>query len=358
MTSQLKKIYKVTGIVFGLIIAFLLISPILIYNHQQEVLNTIIDDLNEGQNGHLEIGKSSISPFKQFPYISLRIDSILFYGDAHPDTDPIYFIERVYVGFNAWKLLTGSYEIKELTIQGGYANLITYADGSINLILAKSGTEKSDEPVQEDQEKLDLSFDRLHIRDFVINKDNQKLHHNFKIRIAKADLDIMYQDQVLDSYLEADCIIEDISVEDVHFLKGKSVGLLFNGKYDMNTAHLTLRESAIELAKTKLSVSGTVQAMDSLLLDLSLEGQKNDFGLLTAFAPEDMRETLNKYDNQGEIFFKGAVKGYSTNHQNPAINIDFGCKNAWFLNPNKEHKLEGLNFIGHFENGEKPQNSI
>ncbi|MFT5916559.1 MAG: hypothetical protein ACI81T_003069, partial [Bacteroidia bacterium] len=350
---RLKKTFKFIGIILAVLIAIISIAPILLYNHQQGVLSTIVDDLNEGQNGHLEIGKARISPFKQFPYISLRIDSIYFYDDAHTDAKPIYCIERLYIGFNAWKLLKGEYEIKELTVQGGYANLITYPDGSINLLVAKSGKEEKTEEAEEGEEKLDLSFEKLRIQDFVIDKENRELHHHFKMRIDKAELDINYQEDIVDSRLEADCVLEDISMENVHFLKGKPIGLLFNGKYDLNTAHLTLRESMIELSQTKLGISGTVDTQDSLLLDLAIEGKKDDFSLLTAFAPEDIQKTLKKYDNQGDIFFKGAIKGYSTDYQNPAINIDFGCKNAWFLNPNKDHRLEELNFVGHFKNGEK-----
>ena len=55
---------------------------------------------------------------------------------------------------------------------------------------------------------------------------------------------------------------------------------MFNGEYDLEKSHLTLKESAVEITQAKLALTGSVDAKDSLLLDLEIEGKKKDFSLL------------------------------------------------------------------------------
>ena len=38
-------------------------------------------------------------------------------------------------------------------------------------------------------------------------------------------------------------------------------------------------------------------------------GKNQDFSVFTAFAPKDVSEAFKAYENRGEIYFEGSVKG-------------------------------------------------
>jgi len=88
-------------------------------------------------------------------------------------------------------------------------------------------------------------------------------------------------------------------------------------------------------------------------MDLQVFGRKPDFKLLLSLAPNDIYQKLKNYKNEGEVFFNGRIRGKSANGKTPRIDLEFGCKNAWFLQKAKEKRLDDLSFRGYYTNGDK-----
>ena len=343
-----KWLFRITGTLLLVGIIGACIAPYWLYRNQETILKTILDQVNANQIGHLEVGGSKISPFKQFPYISLEIDSIYFYGDGEERKDTIYFIEELYVGFDAWKILQGEYQIRELTIEGGFMDLITDSTGHINLLVAKSTGE---EVTTADTSSLALDIQKLHIRDFRIDKTNEQLHHHFDFQIRQADFKLSYQPEMIESWLEAGFEIGDVSIENAHFLRQKDLDVHFHLFYDTEQGMVTLKESSFDLDHINMSLQGTVNTTDDMLLDLAIDGKKKNFDLLLAFAPDEVKEQASHYENEGDIYFHGEIKGRSALGM-PRVDLEFGCDNAWFVHHGRSEKVEDLAFKGYFTLGD------
>jgi hypothetical protein len=329
------------------------IAPFWLHRNQEMLVRTAVAQLNEQQVGHFTFATSRLSPFKQFPHISIEIDSIRFFHDEIQEGDstpPIYFIHELYLGFDARKILAGEYQIRELTVKGGYVKLVTDTAGQINLVLAKSSKEGTPQEQDSTSGSLALDIDKLHLRDFVVDKTNHELGQHFDFRVEQADLRLSYGQDSIEGSLEAQTQIGDFNVENAHFLQNKQVDLHFRGAYGQESGLLKLHQSSLDLEGVALELKGSVATQDSLRLDLELSGQKKNFDLLLAFAPEDVQAQAKKFQNQGDIFFIGKIKGPSQ-YDLPAIDLEFGCENAWFVDPNNTQKINDLNFRGHFTMG-------
>jgi hypothetical protein len=93
------------------------ISSIWIVYHNQNVLTQrAISAINEQFVGELTIQDSYVSPFANFPYISIDLKGIKFYESKAVDSKPIYEAEDFYVGFNIWDIIIGNYSVKKLKI--------------------------------------------------------------------------------------------------------------------------------------------------------------------------------------------------------------------------------------------------
>ena len=72
-----------------------------------------------------------------------------------------------------------------------------------------------------------------------------------------------------------------------------------------------------------------------------------------ALAPEELTPTLKKYDNKGQVYFKGLVQGKSINGHTPFIDAEFGCSQAFFADNVNHKKIEDLQFKEHCTHIEK-----
>src|SRR5690606_18278070 len=130
---------------------------------------------------------------------------------------------------------------------------------------------------------------------------------------------------------------------------------------DFNTdVHYKNAEEFLQIDPTEVSFEGASFKMDGKIdfkndmdLDLHFGGNKPNFDLFIALAPEDLIPTLRTYENSGKIFFTADVKGKSINGHQPAVRVDFGCENGFFENKLFKRKLDKLQFRGYFTNGEK-----
>ena len=81
--------------------------------------------------------------------------------------------------------------------------------------------------------------------------------------------------------------------------------------------------------------AGRLASTVHLHLDLKLGGNKKNYDLIFALAPEDIIPVLERYENRGEIFFETTINGKSIHGNRPAVEASFGCKNGFFKNREK-----------------------
>jgi hypothetical protein len=98
-------------------------------------------------------------------------------------------------------------------------------------------------------------------------------------------------------------------------------------------------------------LKGKIDVDNEMFVDLNFHGEKQNFDLLLAMAPNDIAQTLKTYDNKGSIFFDAKIFGKTINDKNPLIEARFGCKEGYILNPEVNKKVDELGFLCTFSNG-------
>ena len=87
------------------LVLLVLIAAGILYFQQQRLVNLAIRELNKQLQGELVIGNSSISPFGNYPYVSIRLNNVQFYDSKQKERKPILEAERLYIGFSLPDLL-------------------------------------------------------------------------------------------------------------------------------------------------------------------------------------------------------------------------------------------------------------
>ena len=118
-----------------IILPIILFSIVLIslYAKQDTIIQAQIASLNKGHKGMVVAGKTHLSPFQNFPYISIKVDEIRVSESKAKDAPIILDVADIYIGFDLWDIVTGDYDIQTLLIEEGFFNLVLHKDGTNNL---------------------------------------------------------------------------------------------------------------------------------------------------------------------------------------------------------------------------------
>ncbi len=329
-------------VVFGLLIL------VLFWKHDS-IVQDFISTASEDFTGHLEVKGSHISPFANFPYISIDLEGVSLYETKLDSLPPLLEIQDVYLGFDVFTLISGNMEIKSLKLSNGFIKLIQHTNGSFNISNAlASRTEITDAG-----EDLHLNLKKITLVDInllKLNEANNVLAETF-IHEAKSKFKTTHNHVMVS--VESHFILNLIVDGDTTFVRNKHINIDTQLDYTVDTQVLAIEESELLLEKSLFILEGNIDFDDDMNLDLTFTGNKPNFDLFLAFAPEELAPTLERYDNGGKIFFNASVKGKSINGHSPLVVANFGCEEAFFNNKTTNKKLDDLYFKGHFTNGDK-----
>ncbi|WP_375562559.1 AsmA-like C-terminal region-containing protein [Bernardetia sp. OM2101] len=352
-----KKLWRWLLIGFITLFISVLIAPYILYKNQDFIAEKVTEKLNEMQVGHTTLGGLHISPFKNFPYISVDLEDLKFYSSDDETQRPVYAFEDVYIGFDAWKLLGGEYTIKKVVVQKGELHIIRFEDSTINLVLAKSLNPKELKTELEKAEKdennhFHLDLKSIELVDIFVEKEDRLENNLVQTQIKKAKSTFIYNTSFIDNHLDIDFELVDLNLHKMDFFVNKHINIISDIHYNLKDNYLDIDPSELHIEGGIFGLEGRIDIENDIFMDLVVSGKKPDFKLITSFAPPDVYKKLEKYRNEGEVYFKGIIQGKAMGNA-PQITLEFGCKNAHFINPNSSKSINDLSFAGFYTNGEE-----
>ncbi len=336
-------IVSVTVLIGLLIIGFIL--------QQELVVQQLLNYTNQNYQGIVTLEGSHIDPFANFPYVSIDFEGLKIYETKDTSQAPIVDVQDAFMGFDIWTILKGRYDLKSIYLRDGYAKIVQYEDGSLNIVDVFNPLKSIPKEIIEEDEppfELDLSSIKLHQVD--VHKLNE---------VTTLDIDAYFQDAqaiirvngvhtMID--LDARYTMNFILDGDTSFVKNKHFDIDTQIEYDSERQFLSLSSSAIKLEQGKFQLEGTLDIANDQYIDLNINGAKPNFDLIIAFAPDALIPTLQSYDNKGDVFFKATVQGKLAQGAIPQINAEFGCKQGSIENSSTKSQLGDMEFKGYFRN--------
>lgn len=331
----------------GVPVLFMTTVMALLFFHQDSVLKNVLDEVNTSFEGKMTIDDIHITPWKAFPYISVDLENVRFYENEDTTCLPLYAFEDIYVGFDVWDIVKNNYVVKSIKIERGHLDIIHFEDGTYNILKAKNTF-----PEDSTESGLKIDIKNWDINDVFISFSDHITRREMDLYISQMHQVIRLQEDHFYIDVTSDMQLDILENGRPAFFTGKKIHLDIELDYDKLRHFIQIWPSRLSLDEARFKAEGTIDVMNDMDISLKFLGEKPDFGLLAAFLPKDIGETLKSYPNEGQIYFNGSVKGKSINGHVPSVSVDFGCKEGYFLNPSARKKLDDLSFSGHFTNGE------
>lgn len=349
-----RKVLKKALIIITSFVCIVLLSVAgIIYSKKDELINKALTQVNNNLAGLIVIGDTKISPFQNFPYVSIDLMNIEVFETKETENESIIEIKDIYLGFDIWSIIQGQYEIKKIKFSNGLVRLVQDLDGSLNIERAIASLEEkpAESPTTASNSfNIDLkSIELVNIDLLKLNKKNNILAEVF-VESIKSNFSI--DNDNVEASLNSRILFNLIIDGDTSFLHDKHLSINTRLTYDLKNQFLTLSPSELIIEKASFLMEGSVDVKNDLYLDLSFSGQKPNFDLFLAFVPEEFSPLLSRYENGGSVYFNASAKGSAAYGLSPHIEVDFGCKEAFIENTEVDKGVNDLFFKGHFTNGE------
>ncbi|QSE96918.1 AsmA family protein [Fulvivirga lutea] len=350
MAFSKKKWIKLSLILLAIIATLGVTLIALAYSQQDRIVKEMVSRLNHDFEGQLEIKGSHISPFENFPYISIDLEDIKIYESKSDTSEVLLHVKDTYVGFDLWSILSGSFQAKKIKLADGYLKLVQHLDGSFNIVNAMSAEEDA---TTESSESTHLDLQAIELVNIDLLKLNEENNVLIEAFIEEAQSSFKTTKEAMDITLDSKFLFNLIIDSDTSFLHHKHVALKTTLNLNAEENLLKISPSEVLVENALFLMEGSVDVDDDMNLDLHFSGNKPNFDLFLAFAPEELSPVLSRYENGGKIYFDATIKGKSINDYSPQINVDFGCSDAFVNNTTVNKQVNDLYFEGHFTNGEK-----
>jgi hypothetical protein len=347
----MKKTLIISSIVIGIFLILISIVPYIIYKNQDKITSEVIHDLNESFGFDLKVQRMYISPFKNFPYVSVDLDHIDLSNPNETDSlkKQIMSFDHIYVGFDLIELLKGHYDVKSVLFTNGRIFINRFSDGSNNLSFLMT----DDETIEKEATHLDFNLKKIIFKNTKIIVDDSLKNQYYEVLLENIKTGIDYDKENILNHIEGDLIVELMAINGVKYFQNKHINIVSDIEYLNEKSYLDVNPSKITIEGGTFNLEGGIDIANDNYFDLKLNGKKSNFDLLIAFTSPDIQEFMKSYKNEGDVYFIGSVLGHSNETSTPRIDIEFGCKNASFLNPSSNKSIEELNFKGYFSNGDK-----
>lgn len=334
-------------IVMTLVVLVGILLAIVIWK-QEEVVQHILTYSNQHYKGKITLQGSHISPFANFPYISIDLEGLKIYESKDESVKPILDIQDTYLGFDIWTIISGNYDLKALYLSDGYVKVVQHKDRSFNIANAL----KLINEVENEEEAIPF---QLHLQSFTLhNVDVHKIDETTEI-----DIDAFINDAMATFKVDGRHTMIAINARyEMNFMQSGDTTLIKHKHFDLDTKIdfdsdnllLKVAPSVLKLESGEFKMEGSLDITNSQYLDLEIHGAKPNFDLIIAFAPEELIPTLKNYDNKGKVFFDATVKGNLEDGGIPIIDAKFGCKQGFIKNNRTGEILDKMEFSGYFRN--------
>lgn len=341
---------------FKRLLLWIFITPLLLltiavsvfYVKQEAIVQELVSVVNKDFKGEIKISGSHISLFENFPYISIDLDHLRLYETKDTSTTAVLNIEDIYLGFDLFTIISGKTEIKSIKLKNGDIRIIQTAKGEFNILKALEATH----PIENVKEEFHLDLQSIQLENIDLSKYNEGNSMTVDAFISQAKSKFKTVSNHLMINLDSKFILNVIHGQDTSFFKHKHIDFDTELDYDQNTQKLTVTSSTLALEQVLFSFAGSADFSEDIDIDLSIKGNKPNFDLFMAFAPEELMPVLKKYDNKGKIYFDASIKGKVSTDKMPKVLVNFGCEDAFLKNTETNKKLDDLNFKAHFTNGD------
>lgn len=327
----MKKFFKISAIV---IIAIFLLLIILPFAFKGKILTAVQDAANKNLNARVAFTDVNLSFIRNFPHLSVNIDSLKISGVDAFEKDTLASIPDLFISVNLWSIIKGNtYEIRKIAVDKPRVFLKVLKDGTANWDIMKEDTTAVTDSVSEPSE-FKVSLQKFIISDAFIVYDDKSLDFYFSTSNLNHSLNGDLTQTITD--LDTKTIIENmiVSYGGIRYLSRAKAELNSRITADLEKYSFSFPDAHLILNDLELKAAGMFAMPEAGYdMDIQFEAVKNDFKNFLSLVPAIYAKDFAQVKASGKISFTGYVKGHYDDETMPAFGLTLNVDNGMFKYP-------------------------
>lgn len=290
--------------------------------NKEQITSYALGQVNNRLEAEIKVGAFDVTLFSQFPRVSLDMENVSIADPLHKG-ESLLKAEHVFIGFNLYDIIRHNYRIKLITIDNGEVNLLTDKKGRANYLILK----KTEQSTAENESFL-LNLKKVVLNEVHLNyrDDQYKQYHDMLCRHVTLSGDFNEKGERIE--LEGKLLANTSRSQGITLARNKALQLDLALKTNHTTGTYTFEKGNIDIDRLKLTLKGSItNKPKSVAFDLETGARNLDIPGLLSLIP-DQGSIPEDLSSDGELYFKGTIKGEASNTQSPAIRFAFGISNG------------------------------
>lgn len=337
-------------IVLGIVFSLLLVLSILFRIYKDDIAKTILLRVNNVQPGELTFDDIAFNPFTQFPSISIELNEVDYFERKNKervsDNNPIVSLEKIFLAFDIINLVKGNLDVSKVLLENGKINLKTYADSTFNLLNAIRGKQHADTKM--DTTSFELDVEKIELSRILVYYQNIADSTQSSLSIQSLDASLSYLNEIIKLQVNTHIQFNEVDQAVGFLIQNKQLKFESSLVYEKKKKTFLINSGKLLFEKANFKINGILNVNQPAYIDVSIEGDDEDFSILSLFLSETGMDNVKK----GNLNFNGIVKG-SIFPEIPTIDFLFRINDVEILIPNTDESIRKLCFSGNFKSGEK-----
>lgn len=338
---------KIIGWAFLALVLFGGIATWVVYEYKDRIIQTVVTELNKGLNTKVVVEKIDIAFWETFPKVSIGFHHIKMRGSFLGDDSHLLYADKILLGFNVKDLYKGDYFISETIIENADLHFVIREDGKNNFTVFDQTEE------QKDSSNVSFKLNAVKLKNVNILFENRINQQAYDVFCNQGEANFSSTNGSWGMNLGGDFFVHRISVEKHNYLADRQLKLNTELTFNNRTGLYEIKPSDIIIGQSLFVLKGHFGIENGQDIDISLTGKQTTIQTILGLLPTDVKNKLNAYKSEGNVYFVGTIRGKIDSHYAPEAKFSFGCSNASFWHPDYAKKFTNVSFKGLYSNGKK-----
>ncbi len=339
----MKKFLKITGVVLGILILLLLLSPILFKGSLEKLLKK---NLNENLNATVSWEELDLSLFSSFPNAAVVVKNFSVINNAPFKGDTLASGDRLKLDMGITQLFNSENEaikVDALQLDNAFINIKVDSLGNANYDIAiDKGTTEEENTAETASNGFTFDLDHYEINDSRINYLDEKSQTFLTLTDFnhEGNGDLASKISELETTTNAHV---SFRIEDVEYLHENHISLDAKFKLDLENQKYTFLENEAKVNELPLTFEGFVKVNESNNeIDLTFKTPSSDFKNFLAVIPKTYVKNLEGVTTTGDFAVNGMLKGVVDEIYIPKMDISVKSSNASFKYPDLPKTVKNI----------------
>lgn len=297
-----------------------------LFQHQEIITQKVEEWYESNYTGDLEIGKLSLSSWRQWPEISLGIHHFSLTDTSFPSGAPTLLIDSISADFSFAKILQREITLQRIDIQGGYLHgLTTLTEGSNTHILQPIHPTASDQKKEGFLRVRDDEGLAITINDFDLSQENELKNKRLAGYLQQASIQVILSDTVIIAHTSFATCVEGLgfNLDKGYFLDDTPASGAFHLSYHRQSATIEIPQFPLLLKDQTFLAEACLDTGPGNVFFLSLYNDQTDFQTTKTLLPQHLQNKLARYQIFDPIATATYLRGEFEAGTNPLVQIDF-----------------------------------